>query len=444
MRPQPHESLPPAYWRLWAASGISNIGDGVFIVALPLLAARLTRDELSISLVATAALLPWLVLSLPIGALIDRSDRRRVMVYSDSLRAAVVAVLALAVVTDVVTIWMLWLVAVTLGTAEVFFDNASQAILPAIVRPQLLERANGRRYAVELAANTFIGTPIGSILFAIGLAVPFGVDAATFTVAAALVFTIRGNFNPNTQPRHESASLYAEVRTGMRWLWRNPLLRTIAITLGLSNLAFQMPQAVFVLFAQDELGVSETGFGVLLALMGVGAVVGGVLGERIVAWLGRSASIYTALVTWTITLLAVGVYPHAWFVALAVSIESLAATVWNVAMVSLRQQIIPAALFGRVNSVYRWVGWGTMPIGAVLGGLIAHRFGLRSNYFVAAGVMVIAIVVAMRQVNTASIVHALSGNTSANSNDDTPTARHMHDDYDGYDELRTPAPPSIT
>jgi MFS family permease len=420
MARQVDQRLPPAYWRLWLASGISNLGDGVFLVALPLLAARLTDEPVPISLIAAAASLPWLVLSLPIGALIDRSDRKRIMVRSDSVRALVVGGLAILVAADAAHIWMLWVAAVTLGTAEVFFDNASQAIVPALVPPRLLEKANGRRYAVELAANTFIGTPLGSVLFAVALFLPFGVDAATFAIAAALVLPIRGNFNPNVAPRHASASIYAEIRTGWRWLWRHPLLRTVAISLGLSNLAFQMPQAVFVLFAREELGVSERGFGLLLAVMGTGAVLGGVLGDRIVARLGQAASIYTALIIWIFTLVAVGAFPVAWFVALAVAIESMAATVWNVVMVSLRQQIVPAHLFGRVNSVYRWFGWGTLPIGSVLGGQVAHWYGLRATYFVGAGVMVVALLVALRHVNTASIVRALSANRVALGTDATP------------------------
>jgi predicted MFS family arabinose efflux permease len=414
------QRLPPSYWRLWWASGISNLGDGVFLVALPLLAARLTRDTVSISVVAAAAALPWLVLSLPIGALIDRADRKRIMVSADAVRAVLVAALAMLVALDAAHIWMLWIVALGLGTAEVFFDNASQAIVPALVPTRLLEKANGRRYAVELAANTFVGTPLGSVLFAVALFLPFGVDAATFAAAAALVLPIRGNFNPNTAPRHETASIYAEMRTGLRWLWREPLLRTIAISLGLSNLAFQMPQAVFVLFAQDELGVGEKGFGLLLAVMGVGAVLGGMLGDRIVARLGQATSIYAALVTWVLTLAAVGLFPVAWFVAVAVSIESMAATVWNVVMVSLRQQVIPAQLFGRVNSVYRWFGWGTLPIGSLLGGQVAGSFGLRATYFYGAAVMVLALLVAMRHVTTGSIVRAMTRNRVTLGTDATP------------------------
>ena len=181
-----------------------------------------------------------------------------------------------------------------------------------------------------------------------------------------------------------------------------------------------MPQAVFVLFAQDELGVGERGFGLLLGIMGIGAVLGGVLGDRIVARLGQATSIYAALVTWVLTLVAVGAFPVAWFVALAVAIESMAATVWNVVMVSLRQQIIPAPLFGRVNSVYRWFGWGTLPIGSLLGGQVAHWYGLRATYFVGAAVMVLALLVAARRVNTASIVRALAENRVSLGTDATP------------------------
>jgi MFS family permease len=422
MAPAAHERLPPAYWRLLTASGISNLGDGVFLAALPLLAAQLTRDEISISLIAAFSVLPWLLFSLPIGALIDRADRRRIMIGTDTFRAAVVGLLTLFVALDMTEVWMLWAIALALGIAEVFFDNAAQALVPAIVPAQLLEKANGRMYAVELSANTFVGTPIGPILLGVSLALPFGVEAASYAVAVMLVLTIGGNFNPNTEPRQASASLYAEMRTGVRWLWRHPLLRTLAIVLGLSNLAFQLPQAVFVLFALEELGVSERQYGLMLGVMGVGAVLGSLLGDRLVAHIGQAACIYGALITWVVTLAAVGLYPHAWFVALAVSIESMAAAIWNVVVVSLRQQIIPAPLFGRVNSVYRWFAWGTLPIASVLGGLVAHFLGLRATYLVGAAVMALAVVAALRHVNTTTIVHALAANRVATGVDATPVA----------------------
>jgi MFS family permease len=170
---------------LWTASTISNLGDGVFIVALPLLASRLTRSELSISFIGVAAALPWLLLSLPIGAIVDRIDHRLLMVRSDAFRAVTVGALAIVVASHNAHIWMLWVAAACLGVAEVFFDNASQAMVPSIVPIDVLEKANGRRFAAEIAANSFVGTPIGSILFVVAMWLPFGFDAASFAIAAA-------------------------------------------------------------------------------------------------------------------------------------------------------------------------------------------------------------------------------------------------------------------
>lgn len=435
--------LPAAYWRLWTASTISNLGDGVLLVALPLLAARLTRSEISISLVAAAASLPWLILSLPIGAIIDRSDRKRILVGADTIRAIVIAVLAVLAGTGNAEIWMLWIAAVMLGVAEVFFDNASQAILPAIVPPELLERANGRRYAAELAANTFIGAPIGSLLFAAAVWLPFGVDAASFVLAVLLVLPIRGSFRAGERrsgdtktgegerrtqtsgtrddaPPRPTTTLREETKAGLTWLWQFPLLRSLAVALGLSNLGFQVAQAVFVLFAQERLGISERQFGFLLALMGIGAVVGALLGERIAKVFGQSGAIYAALITWAMTLMLTGLYPVTWFVALMAAIESMAATAWNVVTVSLRQQIVPAPLFGRVNGVYRWFGWGTLPIGAALGGGIAHVGGLRAPYFVGAGFVVLAILLSLRHVNAAAISAAMAEVEQDNPGNLTP------------------------
>lgn len=426
--PRSTARLPGAYWRLWSASTVSNLGDGIFLVALPLLAARLTRSAVSISLVAAAATLPWLILSLPIGTIIDRSDRKRILLVADTIRAIVIGVLAVLAATGHVRIWMLWITALALGIAEVFFDNASQALVPAVVPAELLERGNGRLYAAEILANLFIGAPLGSVLFAAAIWLPFGIDAASFVLAVLLILPIRGSFQARAGDPVPSGSLVNETKQGIRWLWDHPLLRTLAIALGLSNLGFQMAQAVFVLFAAERLGISERGFGILLGLMGVGALLGALLGERIAAHIGRAGAIRGTLITWFITMTATGLFPVTWFVALMAIVESMAATVWNVVVVSLRQQIVPTELFGRVNSVYRWFAWGTLPIGSVIGGQVARAYGLRAPYFIGAVFVFIALVLVLRNVTAASIERA----TSTESSLDYALA------------LRTPAPPSIT
>lgn len=384
--------LAPAYWRLWTASTISNLGDGVFIVALPLLASRLTRSELSIAFIGVAAALPWLLLSLPVGALVDRIDHRRLMIRADTFRAAVMGALTIAVASHNVHVWMVWLAAGCLGVAEVFFDNASQAIVPSLVPIDLLEKANGRRFASEVAANSFVGTSIGSLLFVWAMWLPFGFDALSFIAAAALVFTL----STATAPRPPGAPathrpLRVEISEGLRWLWDHRVLRGLAIAASLSVLGMQMITAIFVLFAQDLLHLSDRWFGALIAIGAIGAVGGGLVAERLTKWLGPLRIIYCTVVVWMLCMLAEGLWPRLWVSVIATVAMAFGTTVWNTVTVSLRQRIVPASLFGRVNSVYRWLVWGSFSIGAALGGILAREFGLRAPFFVGAGLGAIAV-----------------------------------------------------
>ena len=284
--------LSPAYWRLWTASTISNLGDGVFLVALPLLAYHLTRSELSIAFIGVAAALPWLLFSLPIGAVVDRIDHRLLMVRADAFRVLTVGALAIAVASHNVHIWMLWVAAGCLGVAEVFFDNASQAMVPTIVPIEVLEKANGRRLAAEVAANSFVGTPIGSVLFVAAMWLPFGFDAASFAIAAALVFTLRVATKPRPLDAVPHRRLRVDIAEGLRWLSRHRVLRGVAVAASLAVLGMQMTAAIFVLFAHDLLHLSDRWYGALIAIGAVGAVIGGLVAERLSKRMGALSIIY--------------------------------------------------------------------------------------------------------------------------------------------------------
>ena len=422
MSSQSTPRLPSAYWRLWTASTISNLGDGVFIVALPLLAARLTRSRLSISFVGVAAALPWLLLSLPIGVLVDRIDHRILMVRADVFRCAVVGALTITVAAGRAEVWMLWIAAGCLGVAEVFFDNASQALVPSIVPIEQLEKANGRRFAAEVAANSFVGTLIGSLLFVAALWLPFGVDASSFAIAAVLVFTIQlAAKSPPPPAASTRLRMRTEIKVGLRWLMGHQVLRGLALAASLSVLGMQMTAAIFVLFAKELLHLSDRWYGALIAIGAVGAVAGGLVAERLSRLLSALWIIYGTVVVWTFCMFAEGFWPRLWVSAAVTALMAFGTTVWNTVTVSLRQRIVPANLFGRVNSVYRWLVWGSISVGAALGGLVAREFGLRAPFFVGAGMGVIALFTLSSSITPTSLANMARTRMQANL-DDTPTA----------------------
>lgn len=393
--------LPGAYWRLWTASAISNLGDGVFVIALPLLATRLTHDPISVSLIAAFFTIPWLLFALPVGVLLDRVDRRKVLVAADLCRGMLVGGLALVAAFSEVRMWMLWVLAFGLGAGEVFFDNGSQTILPSIVPDHQLERANGYFYATEVATNTFIGMPLGSALFAFAVWLPFGIDAASFAVAAVLAASLRGSFRPSATP--STASVTTDLRGGLQWLLEHRVLRNLALVVTLMNLAFAATQATFVLFAKNVLHVSERSFGPLVAVIGAGSLLAGLVGGKLVEAFGRRATMLMASLSPAVTSIVIGLFPHTWLVIAMTTIQAFMTTTWSILAVSLRQQIVPGHLFGRVNSVYRWISTGAMPIGALVGGVLAGLFGLRAPYFAAGALLLVATAVVATTLTAAAL-----------------------------------------
>jgi MFS family permease len=400
--------LPRSYARLFAASTVSNLGDGITASAGPLLALSLTRDARLIALVTFAATLPWLVLSLPAGVWLDRWDRRAAMVRANLGRCAVFAVIALATWTGTLGMPLLLACSLAIGACEVVVDMAAQAFLPSVVPPELLERANGRLYAVEIVTNSFLGLPLGAWLFAAVAAAPFGVNALALLASAALLAGVRTIAAPAVErgtvapadaeatPAPAPGRFRRELREGLGWLRRHRLLRTLALMLGVANMCHTFGASVFVKYASEELGLGPRGFGLLLSAMALGSVAGGLLGERVARRLGAGPAIVAAYAIFAAADAVPGLLPRVAAVAASGVVMSVAGTVWNVVTVSLRQRLIPPELFGRVNSVYRFLGTGTMALGAVLGGLVAHRFGLRATYLVSAATISVALAAGAR------------------------------------------------
>jgi len=390
---RPPDRLPSNYWRQFVATSISNVGDGMEHAAAPLLALSLTRDPRLIAGVSFATALPWLVLTLPAGVYIDRFNRKHLMIAVNVIRTILYSIIAYGAWQGSLTIWSFMFILLGVGSCEVIFDMSAQAFLPALVSPELLEKANGRLYMAEVIANSFVGLPLGAWAFVAAVGLPFGANAASFALAAVLVSTIR--LPPTALPaaRLQRQSFNADLMEGIRWLWGNKLIRTLAIMLGITNMATMFGDAIFVKYAADELGVTGRGYGLLLSLMAIGSIVGGFVGDRIARRLGAPVAMIASFEVFSTVGLIYYFMPHIWSVAIAVSVMGLAGTTWNIVTVSLRQRIIPADLFGRVNSVYRLIGTGSISLGALIGGQIAYSNGLRSPYLASVFVGCIALAI---------------------------------------------------
>lgn len=397
--------LGPNYARLWLSSAASNLADGVFFIALPLLAVRLTDSPVLVAGIAVAGRLPWLVFVLVAGALADRLDRRATMRNVQAFRVLVVGVMAAMAVTGTLTLPVLYVAAFVLGVAETLFDTAAQSILPSIVDRDLLPRANGRLYAVELAMNSFVGPPLGGVLMALSVGLTLGGSAAGYALAAIALALLTGSFKPRrTGP---PTRLTADIAEGLRYLLGHRVLRTFAVMVGVTNLASAATMSIVVLYAvaPGPMGLSEPAFGVLITTFAVGSLAGSLLAERVVRTVGRERVLLGSLVVSGLTLAVPGITPNPIVVGAAFAVSGLFMVMWNVITVSLRQRIVPDALLGRVNSAYRLFAWGTAPVGALLGGVVGELLGLPA-VFLLGGVVVLLLVLMSGAIRETEIARA--------------------------------------
>jgi MFS family permease len=366
---------------LWAASSASNLGDGVWLVAAPLLAATLTRDPTVVAGLAFAQRLPWLLFGLIGGALADRLDRRRSMIIMALFRAALVGTLGLAVIADRATMPLLYVVFFLIATGETLFDTSAAAIVPSVVAAPDLPKANARLAATWTVTNQFVDPPLGGALFAIAASLPFLAGAAGLGLAAAVLARLRGSFRVDRDPARGLHGVASEIGEGMRWLWGQRLLRTLSITLAVLNLTLVAQVAIMVLVAEERLGLGPGGYGALLIAYGAGGVIGGLIATRVLRRTGESRYLRLAVVFEGAAPAAIALTTDAFAVGTVLLVFGIHATVWGVILTSLRQELTPDRLRGRVGSVYMLIEYGTAAPGALLGGLLAGRFGLTTPFW---------------------------------------------------------------
>lgn len=402
------------FGKLWTAAAFSNLADGLGRTAVPLAATTLTRDPLMISVIGALAFVPWLVFGLPAGMIVDRFDRRIIMAAANSLRGAVAVWLSVLAVSGNLSLWALFVGTLIFGLGETLFDNATNAVIPGVVRRDQLDRANGWMQAAQITIDSFVATPIAGVLFAVSLALPLWAGSAAYLIPIVLALLLplsaarplrdtaprivgidEGDVvagvmtEPITAPEPESR---VSTREALRYLWRHRYLRAMVVFTSIIGSSLSFAQAVIILFFLDTLEVPIVAIGFVTAGVGIGALAGSLIASRLVARFGRGPVMFGATLTSGVTLLATGLAPEAWSAVAVFAISAAAVSVWNVPWGSLRQQIVPGEIFGRVLGVIRTLTWGLFPVATLIGGLVG-RIDLRMPFWIGGCVIVVVTIV---------------------------------------------------
>lgn len=408
------ERLGGRFAKLWAASMLSALGSGLATIAAPLFVASRTSDPLTVSAAFGVAWLPWLLFALPGGVLVDRVDRRRLMILIDWVRVAAMSALAAAILTGHASVALLYAVLFVVNTGEIVFRSASQAMIPSVVPRARLERANGWLFGGAMLAQGMIAGPLGGFLFVVAASAPFFANAGTYAASAVLIGLVAGSYRSSPHPG-ESAdggepgqprSIRAEVVDGFRWLAHQRLLRTMATLIGLLNLTLTAATAVLVLLAKERLHLGSVGYGALFTCMAVGGLLGSVIGDRLIAWVTATWTIRIGLLIEAGMHLALATSRSAYFIGFALFAFGVHGALWGIVGSSLRQRLTPPSMLGRVGSTSLFIAAGGNCVGAVLGGVIATTFGLTAPYWVGFVVAIVVSAATWRVFDRATVARA--------------------------------------
>ncbi|MFJ3402577.1 MFS transporter [Promicromonospora sp. NPDC090134] len=414
MRPAP---LGGAFTRVVAANLSSSLGDGIARVAAPLLAAQLTNDPLLVSLVAVAALLPWLLFAIPAGVLVDRIDRRLALALAGGVRALVAGGLLALHLAGALTIWWLLLVVLLYGVLETVYDGAIRAVVPSLVGRGDLPRANSRIEATEIVVQQFVSQPLTSWLLAFSAAWALGLNAAVYVVAGGLALALpavasgiaarRRRAEPVAasdaagptvaEPGQDgepapAAGWRAELVAGFRFIWASSMLRPLWIVSVLIGICHAAITSTLVLFVLDRLDVPEAWYGTFMLAGALGALTAAAVTGRLKARFRTGPVMAVANAVGLGAWFLAGAFPLVWVGAVAIFVSFGCTTTWNVLVMSLRQAAVPNHLLGRVHGTWRTALWGAMPLGSLIGGLLARSGDSTPLLVGAAAGLVVAVV----------------------------------------------------
>ncbi|MEU3462115.1 MFS transporter [Streptomyces sp. NPDC006733] len=392
---------------LLAFTAITNLADGITKIALPVLATRVTSSPGAVSLVALTLTLPWLLVSLPVGVLVDRADRRRLLWLANGIRLLAVGGLLRIVATGDVTLPALATAGTVLGVAEVIALTSESALVPAIVPRAGRERANAWITGVETAANEFCGPFVGGLLLAVGAGVALGTTWVAYLAAALVLLLLTGRFRARRDAARSAPAGAGQFTEGLRYLWRHRLLRTMALILTVLCASWGGWLALMPLIAKELMGLSPREYGVVLSALGIGGLVGAVTVGRVNRLLGHRWAMFADLVS-TLAMMAVPVLTTSlWAVATAAFLGGMGGTLWSVNARLVAQNLVPDAVMGRFSSAARLLSWGAMPLGAGLIGVLAEAFGIRVAFLVFAAAVAATVPPFLRVVTAAELGKAV-------------------------------------
>ncbi len=384
-----------AYLALWGAKIVSASGSQMTQVAFPLLVLALTHSAATAGVAGAIRMLPYLLFSLPAGALVDHWDRRRVMLICDTGRALALGSIPIAVLFGRLSVAQIFLVALIEGTLFVFFDLAELAALPSVVPPNQMAAATAQYLSLTEGVTTLLGPALGGALFAAGRSVPFLIDTISYVTSVITLRKIRLTAQPREGADVTGMSwnmLRGDIISGIAWLWRNPVLRTLTLYLGVNN-ALVAGEALLVIELANNYGAGTAEIGIALGIGGAGTVLGSLVAERVAARFAFNR-LFIA-VSWVVVpvWLLYAVVPAPLMLGVVMAMMGVLYTITNVSQFSYRMALIPDHLQGRVSSIIRLFVYGGMPIGLALTGTLIQRFGPTATVILLGIAMLLVIVI---------------------------------------------------
>ncbi|MFC5185882.1 MFS transporter [Actinomadura harenae] len=376
---------------LVAFTAVTNLTDGVTKVALPLIASSLTQSPALVSLVLFTMTLPWLLISLHVGVLVDRADRRRLLWAANVLRVAAVGVLVAATASGAIGLPLLFACAAVLGVAEVVALTSASALVPDAIAPAGRERVNAVMTGVETVSNEFVGPFAGGLLVAAGASLALGVSAGGYLAATALLPLLVGRFKVVRAAGRPPVSVNRQIGEGLRFLWRQRLLRTLSLSVAVLVTCWAAWFALMPLVATRVWGLSPTGYGALVGALGVGGLVGTLVVGHVNRLLGRRWAMFANIFAAASMVAVPAVTANVWASGAAAFLGGLGSTLWVVNARTIGQSLVEPGMMGRFSAASRLFGWGSLPLGSAAAGALAQAVGYRVAFgvFTAAAVVVV-------------------------------------------------------